>query len=120
MRHDSDSDSERSSDHHGGASAPAPEQRAGPAPGIPPANNGAAVYPPQGDGAAARVLDQYRAEALMNIDKAGFSCVAGQSRHVSCLLIVFHSLFHLKVCLVVGIGFFTDAWVLIAYVLYLV
>lgn len=56
---------------------------------------------------AARELDANRAEALEAIDRAPFSCVASllpssARDHV-------RSWFHVKVCLVAGTGFFTDA-----------
>ncbi|KAI9460365.1 major facilitator superfamily domain-containing protein [Russula earlei] len=80
-----DSDDSEASSERGGAAGP---------PGRPLENSIAAAPPRQDYAAAAHVLDQYRAEALMDIDKAGFSW------------------FHLKVCWVVGVGFFTDALVL--------
>lgn len=58
--------------------------------------------------AAAHALGQYRLEALRSIDEAGFSCVVKLSPYPR-LLTTLYSPFHLKVILVVGIGFFTDA-----------
>jgi hypothetical protein len=76
--------------------------KAGPSanPGQPPENDAAR--------AAAHALDQYRLDALRSIDEAGFSCVVKLSPYPR-LLTALYSGFHIKVILVVGIGFFTDA-----------
>jgi hypothetical protein len=56
-------------------------------------------------------LNQTRAEALRDIDKGCLSCVASLSLLLPRLFTatVLQSRFHLKLCLVAGTGFFTDA-----------
>lgn len=56
---------------------------------------------------ATRELDASRVQALGTIDRAPFSSVASLHSYPS--LDHVHSLFHAKVCLVAGIGFFTVA-----------
>jgi hypothetical protein len=72
-----------------------------------------ASSPPQHDDQV-RELNEARMNALRLIDEGGFSCVATSLALIpptSSLFLTVRrcSWFHLKVCLVAGTGFFTDA-----------
>jgi MFS transporter, PHS family, inorganic phosphate transporter len=56
----------------------------------------------------AYVLDERRRAALADVDNAEFSYVFSML-FILCHLMSLTSWFHVKVCLVAGVGFFTDA-----------
>jgi hypothetical protein len=62
-----------------------------------------------GGGGAARDLDQNRRSALARVDDAPFSSVPFSSFAMYMLNFFFRSWFHVKICAVAGVGFFTDA-----------
>jgi len=63
-------------------------------------------------GDAAFILDERRRAALAEVDNAKFSYAVLHSFSVCQQLTFFlSSWFHAKVCLVAGVGFFTDAYV---------